>query len=45
MKAVKEKAKYVDLQNLDAFEAISMGTVYVLSVTAGLMLGNTLFTF
>lgn len=45
MKAVKEKAKYVDLQNMDAFEATSIGLVYVLSVTAGLMLGSTLFTF
>ena len=45
MKAVQEKAKHVDFQKLDAFEATSICLVYMLSVTAGLMLGGTLFTF
>lgn len=36
--------KYVDFNQLDTFEAVSIGTVYVLAVSVGLFLGSLYFS-
>ena len=42
MKETK-KMKYVNFENLNAFEAVSIGAVYVLSFTSGMFIGINLF--
>jgi Cft2 family RNA processing exonuclease len=38
------KMKHIDLENLDTFEAVAVGAVYVLAVSAGVLIGSSMFT-